>query len=134
MGFQLPRRTAKLVFEGDYAGAEVVVKLDVPLGAVLWFLDQQDAADSMPEGAAQSAALWRLRQQFVELFLDSWNLLDNGAPIPATVKGLEAVTPVFIGLLIGKWSEVVASPPAPLGGQSVDGNTSGKRSQETARA
>ena len=38
-GFKIPKRTATLILHGDYDGAEVVVRLDVPVGT---FLEIQD--------------------------------------------------------------------------------------------
>ena len=131
-GFRIPARTARLVFEGDYAGAEVVVRLDLPIGQVLSFLDQSLSAEDGQTPATAKANLILL-QRFAATALISWNLEnDEGQPIPATAEGILQVPVVFAQLLLAKWAEAISNPPDPLAGVSANGSTSGPRTVEMA--
>ena len=109
MGFKLPQRTARLVFEGDFEGAEVRVRLDQPLGALMQAQRLQAGRDT--EGLCEFLA---------GLLLD-WNVEDDAGPLPATVAGLMRCTPAFVNLLIDEWLKAQAIVPAPLVGGSLNG-------------
>lgn len=77
-GFQLPKRTAVLALNGDYAGAEVTVWINPPFG--LW---ERAAAKEIDN-----------KQLMGEMIL-SWNLLGyDGQPIPAPKDGGLSAVPV----------------------------------------
>ena len=109
MGFRLPLRTARLVFEGDFAGAEVRIRLDQPLGALLQAQRLQSAQDI--EGLCE----------FLAGLVLEWNLEDDAGPLPATAAGLLRCTTVFVNLLIDEWLKAQTGVPAPLGGNSLNG-------------
>ena len=117
-GFRLPQRTALLVFDGDYQGAEVRVKLDVPIGLMMRFMDLQ----STPADAKAGLEVYRL---FSEAILLSWNLEnEDGQAIPCTAEGMKQITPTFANLILTKWTEVAQNPPDPLSRQSTNGRGS----------
>ena len=101
--FTLPRRVAKLVFTGEYEGAEVRVRLDVPLATYFEVLETRGR-----EGYAV----------FVETAVVDWNLQDEAGGIPATPVGAERVSPGFLSWMILKWIAEVAQVPDPLGTKS----------------
>ena len=75
--FQLQRRTALLVFDGDYEGLEIRTRLDVPLGL---FLEIQTMAE-----ANQSKDVL---EKFGNEILLSWNLQEEGNDVPANAEGI----------------------------------------------
>src|SRR3990172_12111213 len=96
-GFRVPVRTALLVFEGDYEGAEVRCVLDVPMGYLLDF-------SRLAGGDAKA-----IKEAFVrfsaEVVID-WNLEDDdGKAIAAKPDGLLKVPPAMANLIVGKWLE-----------------------------
>jgi len=112
--FRVPKRTAKLVFEGDYEGAEVRVKLDVPISL---YIEIQDLVDM-----DKPLEVFGL---FGNTVLLEWNLEgDDGEPIPSDSKGMTMLPPGFANLIIQEWMQAVQSLPAPLAGTSGDGSTS----------
>ena len=125
-GFKLPQRTALLVFDGEYKGAEVRAKLDIPLGLLMRFFDLQQA----PADAKAGLEVYRL---FSEAILLSWNLEDTeGHPIPATMEGMKQITPAFAPLILTKWTEVAQNPPSPLSEPSANGSGSAEPTITTA--
>jgi hypothetical protein len=105
--FQLQRRTALLVFEGDYEGLEIRTRLDVPLGL---FLEIQ----TMVEANQTKEIL----EKFGNEILISWNLQEEGKDIPSNADGILQMPIILSTLLIEKWTEVVAKPEDPLSEQS----------------
>jgi len=82
--FKLPPRTATLQFEGDYEGAEVVVRLDAPLNVA------DDLEDDDP----------RRNIRLIPRLVVSWNLEDDDGPIPVDYDAMIArVHPAFLGLI-----------------------------------
>lgn len=111
-GFVLPKCTATITFEDTlYEGAEVTCRIDVNMG---FFMDMSALMDS--GGAINIMA------PFAHRVLDSWNLEDeDGSPISCDLDGLRLVPQMFVNMLIMKWAETVANPPAPLAGPSPNG-------------
>ena len=104
-GFRIPKRTATLILDGDYQGAEVVVRLDVPVGT---FLEIQDLV-------AQEKQL-HVFQVFGDSILDTWNLQDeNDQGIPADGNGMQMIPIDLANIIVTEWSGVVTEPPDPLG-------------------
>lgn len=102
-GFRPPKRTATLTFEEghDYHGAEVSVRLDVPMSVVFEF-DSLSPADGM--------------RRFGDEILIDWNIEDDdGNPVPATADGLLSQSSDFGLALLDAWKESAAGVPTPLG-------------------
>lgn len=113
MGFKLPERMLVLEFEGTaYEGAEIKMRLDMPLGA---FLEVQaiQASGDIP-------ALCRIMSSLVV----SWNLEDDDGPIPCSYDGMMRLTPGLLNTLIEQWVKGQVSAPVPLGQVSSNGATS----------
>jgi hypothetical protein len=111
-GFRVPKRTAKLVFEDDYAGAEVRVQLDVPIQL---YIDIQDLVD-----AEKHLEVFGL---FGRAVLLDWNLEDDdGQPIPANAAGFVQLPPGFGNLIIQEWMDEVTRLPGPLAERSNGGS------------
>ena len=105
--FQLQRRTALLVFEGDYKGLEIRTRLDVPLGLFLEIQTMVEANQSKD-----------ILEKFGNEILLSWNLQEEGKDISADAEGVLQLPLELSTLLIEKWTEVVAKPDDPLLEQS----------------
>ena len=103
-GFRVQKRTARLVFSGDYEGAEVVVRLDVPVGV---FVEIQDMVANNDQ--------FRVFEIFGAKVLEEWNVeTDEGNPIPATSEGMQSIPLDLANLIIEQWVEVSTQPSAPL--------------------
>ena len=111
MGFRIPERTARLVFDGDYQGLEVVVRLNIPLGV---FLHIQDLITKGETGETLKA--------FADVALLAWNMEDDGGqPIPAHAEGILRVDMDMATRIITEWHKVMVNPPDPLAVKSADG-------------
>ena len=103
-GFRIQKRTARLIFAGDYEGAEVVVRLDVPVGV---FIGIQDSV-------ANNEQL-HVFEIFGEKVLEEWNIEnDDGNIMPATAEGMQDIPLALANLMIEQWVEVCTQPPIPL--------------------
>ena len=106
-GFRIPKRTARLQFEDDYDGAEVVVRLDVPVGT---FLSIQDLIAS-----ERQLEVFHL---FGESILIEWNLQDDdGKPYPCTGDGMNQIPIDLANIILQQWVEVTTQPSDPLDGR-----------------
>ena len=95
-GFRLQKRTARLVFSNDYEGAEVVVRLDVPVGVFIEIQDMVANNDQL-----------HVFEVFGEKVLEEWNIQDDdGQAIPATSDGIQPIPLDFANLIIEQWVEV----------------------------
>lgn len=103
-GFRIQKRTARLVFSGDYEGAEVVVRLDVPVGV---FIEIQDLVSNSEQ--------LHVFEVFGKKVLEEWNLEDdNGQAMDATSEGMQGIPLDFANLIIEQWVEVCTQPTIPL--------------------
>lgn len=95
MGWSPPRRTARLAFEGQYEGAEVVVTLNIPLGKLLDFDQRFGNLPYLHES---------VREALAELVIE-WNLeTKDGTPIPVSPEGFLAIDDIlFIRKLVTSW-------------------------------
>jgi len=110
--FRIPKRTARLVFGNDYEGAEVVVRLDVP---VALFMEIQDliAADKQ----------FQVFQVFGESVLEEWNIEDDdGNAIATTGQGMIAIPIDLANVILQQWVDAAIKPPDPLVGRSNGGS------------
>jgi len=113
-GFRVPLRTARLVFTDLYEGAEVVVRLSVPLGVAVSMAERENNEDPRP-----------VYTSFVQFGLDRWNLEDDtGSPVPMTVEGLESLPADLVMLMIDQWVRQIGNVPAPLAQPSSNGSMS----------
>lgn len=115
MGFKQPRKTYDLVFgnDTDYPGLEVRART-LSLGQLLEVRSQDDGQD----------ATRKLVGLFAERLV-SWNLEDEeGAPVPATLDGIQEQDDDLILAVIGQWQKAMYGVPAPLESGSGSGGTS----------
>ena len=117
MGFKIAaasERLAVLVFEGDYKGAEVTVRLNVPMRV---FIEARRVAASQD---------WEpFLAYFVAEVVRGWNLENaDGQPVPVTSDGLASVPLDFLMRLITEWANQVGSVAAPLVSASSNGRPS----------
>lgn len=112
--FKFKKRTARLIFEdGDYAGAEVRVSLDFPIGDFMTLQRLQEDPDSIEQLC-----------QFIAGLLVDWNLEDDKGKVPATYEGVLRVPPLFIRRLCEELVKALTAPSVPLGETSPDGKLS----------
>lgn len=99
--YRLPKRTVRLLFEGDYEGAEVVCSLSMSFEAFRSLQSDGDDDDALT-----------LNRQFGDEVLESWNLHDDeGKPIPADGEGFVSQPVDFLNLIVLKWGEALAASP-----------------------
>lgn len=116
--YRVPKRTVTLNFEGEYEGAQVVCRLDVPMQT---FFDLQKAVATKPEDLDPSQVEDTYRRFAKEVLID-WNLEgDDEQQIPATPDGFLMQPLAFTATIIREWSKAVADVPAPLDGPSMNG-------------
>ena len=121
-GFRIPEKTARLVFEGDMAGAEVVVRLQpIPLHA---YLELQSKAGT---------DIWGAIADFVDIGLVSWNIEDGDGPIPPTAEGVLRADPMVGRTVFFEWLKAVVNPPAPLPETSAGTPIPAGRSRRSSR-
>jgi len=115
MGFEVPKRPVRLIFEdADLAGAQVLCR-SVSLDEWLTYLDL-GALGSLED---LRATLKRFGDEVVE----SWDLTSDKKAVAATGEGLLSL-PVDVGKAIyNAWQEGVVRVSAPLGGPSSNGGT-----------
>jgi hypothetical protein len=113
-GFRLPDRVAVLDFsDTEYDGAEVRLRLNIPLGVTFQI---QDAVESGKERD--------ILGEFANAVLLSWNLLDrDDNEIPADANGLEQIDAAFLATIMGQWANAVGAIPDPLAEISDGGST-----------
>lgn len=107
MGYQLPRKTLRVAFDGTaYDGAEVVLSLNASLRSYLEFSEDRAKITE---------------RQVLELIADrivEWNLeFPDGQPIPATLDGFLSLDDVgFFFTLWEQWDKAVrrSVDPDPL--------------------
>jgi len=111
-GFRIPKRTARLLFsDTQYEGAEVVVRLDVPIAG---FVEIQDLIASESQ--------LQVFRVFGDKVLDSWNLQrDDGTPIPADGEGMNSISMDLGNVILSEWAEIATQVPPPLEGNSNNG-------------
>lgn len=106
MGFKLGR-TYKLVFEGDMAGAEVVLKATSI--ATVMKVRESDAAE-LADLLAEHVISWNLETA-------------EGEPLPATGEAIrEHMEEAVLAVIVRHWFKAAVGVSAPLD----DGSTSGE--------
>ena len=95
----MPVRTSVLALDGDYAGFLVTIRLNAPFGVFRQLASGQEGD--------MVAALSRL--------IVDWNLSDeNGAPLPLTPEGIDAVPVDLLKLIMDGVTEAVRFPKESL--------------------
>ena len=119
MGFRIATRATLVFKDSTWDGAEVVCKLNAPLGAVL----------GMAQGEAEREAIKVWAGEAVV----SWNLEDpDGQPIPCTPEKFAELPSGFQMRLYSTWLRLATGVPDPLGEPSRNGVTSPEPSAQTA--
>lgn len=102
--FVLPEKRAIIVLDdGDYAGAEITVRLRITLAVVRAIGDALDAKNF--DG---------LRDLFLEEGLLGWNLADHRGPLPRDASGWDRLTPLEQLAIPAAWLQAVVNPDGPL--------------------
>lgn len=115
MGWERKDKTLRLVFEDpEYEGLEVVTRR-VPLETFLRLARLQDSS-----GIDEVAGLIN---DFAEAALVSWNLEQNGEPIPVTAEAFRSQDFEFAMVIIRAWLNAVAAVPVPLDKPSQNGES-----------
>lgn len=102
MGFEVPRRTARIQFE-EHPGMEIECALDISLGA---FFEFQRLTASKDQKDVEKAM-----QQFGEEIVISWNLEIDGIKLPATGEGMLRLPPAFALVILNAWVGAVQELP-----------------------
>ncbi len=125
MGFQVPRKTARLKFEGsEFDGCEIVVGLDLSLGASDHMTELQASEDSK-----------KMVSFFAENCIVSWNLEGaDGKALPIESSSLLGLPAWFTLLILNGWTAAVkeaSEVTAPLDEPSKNGSGSEEASVMT---
>ena len=102
--FRLTTTQARLLFDNtEFAGMEVMTRLNVPLGV---FLDLQSLASQ--DGGTDAGALKQAFELFASDVLISWNIEDEyGNALPANGVGMLEITPQIATAILKAWTESV---------------------------
>lgn len=120
-GFEAPRTIYKLDFEGtDLDGLEVRMRA----GKLGELLDPSNIADfeiDEENPTAEDIKAIRAKFEMIADYLVSWNLTENGVPVPATVEGVMRQEPDFVGQIFAAWqtAQVGVSGPLPRASNST---------------
>ncbi len=125
MGFQIPRKTAQIQFEGDeFSNCEIKVALDLTFEAT-------DHMDELQKKGDQKASI----SFFTENCILSWNLVgEKGEALPISVESFYAFPGWFALAVMNGYAAAVkkaAGVSGPLGGQSKNGASSEEQSAMT---
>lgn len=124
MGHKVARNLRIIFDEGDAAGAEIVCRLNVPIGVLM---EISHIGQAMTE--ADIGGLAEISALFVDQVLVSWNLEEeDGSPIPLTQVGLESLPVSLRQAILMHWITTVVTIPVPLGAKSPNGNGLAERS------
>lgn len=119
MGFVLPERQDTIVFdEGDFAGAEVLVRLPRNAGLVwrvIGLLDKPED-ETAADRRERAEALYAL---IADEIVVSWNVEDHKGPVPLTAEAVSTVDAAFLGELIHLWTRAGTEPSPPKGKPST---------------
>ena len=113
MGFEVPRRTIRLVFDDEeMAGAEVVCR-STSVQVYLDLLRVQSAA-SLDE-------IEGFVRRFGDEIIESWNLTRDGEPLPADGATLTTLEPATFRLMFQAWVQGMSGVSGPLAAPSPGG-------------
>ena len=122
MAFTVVRKVYKLVFQGtELDGLEVTAR-SLTTGQ---HLELESARTVRAEGGTGSDNATRQMLVLLASALVSWNAEDEeGAPIPATMEGIEAQDLDFNLAIIAAWNNAMVGVSDPLPQTSSDGQPS----------
>ncbi len=135
MGFKVPRKTARLEFEGDeFEGMEIICALDLTLGAQEHFEGlQADAASATKE--EKNAAMRASIDYFAKNCIDSWNLEnEDGTPISIAGESFYQFPGWFAVAVMNGWTNAIKKASevgGPLAEPSKNGSGSEVESEMT---
>ncbi len=130
MGFYPEPTQYHLKFENDLKGLEVTMRSV----SVRDFSEMLRMAVSSVANEEVVKSNERMLDLFAKALVD-WNLEDkDGKPIPATRKGADTQEMRLITQIINAWQNALVTLPAPLDGQSNNGEISEDLSQALARS
>lgn len=112
-GFEAPRTIYKLDFDGtDLEGLEVRMRA----GKLGDMLDPTNADLGIDKENPTAEDIKAVRAKFEKVaeHLESWNLVEDGVPVPATVDGLMRQEPSFVGRIFAAWRIAQADISGPL--------------------
>ena len=134
MGFKVPRKTARLKFEGDeFEGLEIVCALDLSFDEQEYIRDLQAKGDE-----ATSKELRELLGFFAERCIKSWNLEDaDGKALPVSGDAFMQLPGWFGMKVLGGWAQAVrkaSEVDSPLGEPSQNGSLSAGDAETMAKS
>lgn len=114
-GFEAPRTVYKLDFEGtDLDGLEVRMRAG-RLGDMLDPSNADIGTDIDPDNpTAEDIKAVRAKFEMIAEYLASWNLTEDGVPVPATTAGLMRQEPNFVGQIFAAWQRAQVAVAGPL--------------------
>lgn len=120
MGFEAKKKRYKLTFEDEeMEGLEVTIK-STSMGNILRMAE----LDEMNPTKLTKEDIVKLREIFeiVSHAMVSWNLEEDGVPVPTTVESLLDQEPEFVITVIKAWTRAMTVVEAPLAQPSQDGS------------
>lgn len=129
MGFRLPPRTAKLVFDGKWEGLWARVLLNASLGDMLAMqraqaniIDLETAVQRISGDALTPDDLEQIYRFFGDSLLLEWNVEDeDGVPLPATGDSMIVIPGELAAAMVSARLDAVGRVPVPLAQPSADG-------------
>jgi len=129
-GYKPQRRLYKLDFsETEHAGLEVTAR-GTSMAGLLQLMEIADGLEELMESDEQADAgelAARMREMFAPFarVIVSWNLLgDDDEPVPASLDGLLAQDPEFVGFILSAYIQGMSQAPPPLPASSPSGASS----------
>jgi hypothetical protein len=121
----VPQRELTIDLTGDFAGAQLVCKLDVTIQT---FLDLQQLS-------TDEETIIKSYEKFGDEILLSWNFTkEDGSALPATGKGMLDLPPAVAIGIISAWTREASGNPIDSSNELQNGNMSEAESikKETA--
>lgn len=125
MGFEYRRTVYKLKFaDADLEGLEVIAR-GTTINGLLKLISVGAELDGLGEDATPAELREKLPAMFAPFakVLVSWNLEEDGKPVPATLEGLMDQEVPFVARIIESYVAGVSQAPPPLPGRSAAGAT-----------
>lgn len=120
MGFEAPRKVYKLEFATEeLAGLEVKVESL----SIRDYVRMTELVSNVDSDKPEQEAIDDLLAGFLSCFV-SWNLEQDGNPMPATIESMYSLKLDFILQIIMAWLGAIAGVSRPLPGGSPDGKQS----------
>jgi hypothetical protein len=114
MGFEAPRTIYTLDFDGTDLEGLIVRMRAGKLGMMLDPTNATKVNFDLENPTREDVEAVRDRFAVVAAHLVSWNLTENGRPVPPTFEGMLDQEPAFIGRIFDAWQRAQVDVPAPL--------------------